>query len=650
MTDTNELTNKKDIGQVLIQQGLVRADQLAAAVAQQKQSGKPLGQILLRMGLLEQEELTHAYAIQSELPYLDLDKTNIDTALLGLIDAATAHKFQVLPIGKATDGSIAIAVGNWAGQVRDLVAKLSAAKNVRVSPAIATDLKIRAAIDKHYGPAPDQAPPAARPTNGDGGHAAVGRPTGPPPTMMPAPKAQLPPQAGRSAVPVVVPQGRNSIAPANQIGAAKASEMFGSSLMSGGSKHLPGGKLDDLQELGVDQPIVIQFVNRILADAINRGASDVHFEPRRDKLDIRYRIDGTLHYVDSIRRDFQAACTSRVKIMADMNISERRLPQDGRIGVTIDGRSIDMRVSSLPTQYGESVVLRILDKGGVRPGLEELGFSDRNLTQLNQLIRKPHGIFLATGPTGSGKTTTLYSAIQAIHTPDVNIITVEDPIEYDLDGIRQSNVHEKAGLTFARQLRAILRQDPDIIYVGEIRDAETAEIAFRAALTGHMVFSTLHCNDAAGAVTRLLNMDVDPFLVSSCVIGVLAQRLVRRVCSKCAVPNTPQNSEVLSFGIDPTSRRFASAHFVKGLGCENCDNCGYRGRYSIQELMVMDDDIRTMVLQRAPSNKIRQTAMAHGMVPMRDDAAEKIMQGITTFEEASKRVYIEQFLEEVPPV
>jgi type IV pilus assembly protein PilB len=331
-----------------------------------------------------------------------------------------------------------------------------------------------------------------------------------------------------------------------------------------------------------------------------------------------------------------------------MNIAERRLPQDGRIAVTVEGRAIDMRVSSLPTQFGESIVLRILDKGGVRPSLEQLGFSDRNLKVLNSVIRKPHGIFLATGPTGSGKTTTLYSCIQAIHTPDVNIITVEDPVEYELEGIRQSNVNEKAGLNFARQLRAILRQDPDIIYVGEIRDAETAEIAFRAALTGHLVFSTLHCNDAAGAITRLLNMNIDPFLVASSVVGVLAQRLVRKVCSRCARPTPPTDADLAAFGVDTTSEQFLNAHFLTGIGCEVCGYTGYKGRYSVQELMVMDDALRAMVLQRQPSNKIRKAAIARGMASMRQDAASKVMQGITTFEEAQKRVFIEDEGDDLP--
>lgn len=288
------------------------------------------------------------------------------------------------------------------------------------------------------------------------------------------------------------------------------------------------------------------------------------------------------------------------------------------------------------------MVLRILDKTGVRPSLDNLGFSERNLRVLNDLIRKPHGIFLATGPTGSGKTTTLYSAIQAIHTSDVNIITVEDPIEYELEGIRQSNVNEKAGLTFARQLRAILRQDPDIIYVGEIRDSETAEIAFRAALTGHLVFSTLHCNDAAGAITRLLNMNVDPFLVASSVIGVLAQRLVRKVCLHCARPTIADSAEMAAFGIDRNSAEFYNARFQSGAGCDQCDNTGYKGRYSVQELMAVDESVRAQTLARAPASKIRQAALARGMISMRQDAASKIMQGITTFEEAQKRVFVEE--------
>lgn len=449
----------------------------------------------------------------------------------------------------------------------------------------------------------------------------------------------------RSSVPVIAPpsSGRTN-APAVAPG-RRASELL-SGVQAGGNRNSNDDSLDDT---GSAQPLVVQFVNRILADGITKGASDIHFEPRRDKLDIRYRIDGTLHFVDTIRQEYQAACVSRIKIMADMNISERRLPQDGRISVTINNRAVDMRVSSLPTQYGESVVMRVLDRGATRPSLERLGFSERNLKQMRSLIRKPHGIFLATGPTGSGKTTTIYSAIQEIISPEVNIITVEDPIEYDLEGIRQSAVHDKAGLTFAKQLRAILRQDPDVIYVGEIRDAETAEIAFRAALTGHLVFSTLHCNDSAGAITRLLNMGMDPFLVASSVVGVLAQRLVRQVCPTCVQPYTPTPDELKAFAVDLNGPALKNPNFRMGAGCELCDNTGYRGRYSVQELLVMDDSIRNMVLSRTPSNKIREMAVSHGMASMRQDAAMKVIQGITTFAEAQKRVFIEDEYVDLAP-
>lgn len=593
--------HRLDLGQLLIQQGLLTQAQLSQALRHQKDSGKPLGKVLVELRLVGEEDVTRARAQQVGLPYVRMRDLTIDRGALALIDAATAHKHGLLPVGRTSDGSLKVIVASWNAHIMEVATRLAARHHLHLVPALATEAQLRAALELHYGP-----------------------PSG----------VQSAVAAAVSAVPAPLPTSPTG-------GEKRASDVF-TGLATLAPRGDSSNALDDVGEVSVDQPAVIQFVNRILADAVGRGASDVHFEPRRDSLDIRYRIDGTLHNVDSIRREWQAACASRVKIMAEMNIAERRLPQDGRIGVQVDGRSVDMRVSSLPTQFGESVVLRILDKGGVRPSLDQLGFSERNLEVLNGLIRKPHGIFLATGPTGSGKTTTLYSAIQAIHTPDVNIITAEDPIEYELEGIRQSSVNEKAGLTFARQLRAILRQDPDIIYVGEIRDSETAEIAFRAALTGHLVFSTLHCNDAAGAITRLLNMGVDPFLVASSVIGVLAQRLVRRVCRHCARPVTPDGAELTAFGIDPESAEFHRAHFQAGAGCDVCGRTGYRGRYSVQELMVMDERVRALTLERAPSSKIRQAALARGMASMREDAAAKIMQGVTTFEEAQKRVFVEE--------
>lgn len=615
---------RKELGHLLAAQGLLTEGQLAGALARQEQTGKALGQVLVEMGLVGEEDVTRARAQQVGAAYVVMDDVVVDKEVLPLVPAAVAHQYMLLPVGKTPDGTLKVVVAIWNARVMDVAHKIAATHRLRLAPAIATEKPLREVIAQWYGPAPKADAPAA-----------------PPQVVTRA--------AVKSAVPAIIRDAPTAPAPVPPpaLPEKRASEVFSGALPTGFTPTAGAmGQPDKLEPMGVDQPVVIQFINRILSDAIAQGVSDIHFEPRRDSLDIRFRQDGTLRLVDSVQREFQAACSSRLKIMAEMNIAERRLPQDGRISVLLGGRGVDLRVSSLPTQYGESMVLRILDKSSVRPSLDQLGFSERNLKALNSLIRKPHGIVLATGPTGSGKTTTLYSAIQEIHTPDVNIITVEDPIEYELDGIRQSNVNEKAGLTFARQLRAILRQDPDVIYVGEIRDQETAEIAFRAALTGHLVFSTLHCNDAAGAVTRLLNMGMDPFLVASTVIGVLAQRLVRRVCPHCARPAAPSDVDLAAFGIDTDSPQFHQATFVAGTGCESCGSMGYKGRYSVQELMVMDDAIRSLTLTRAPSNKIRRVAMARGMASMRQDAGTKIMQGITTFEEAQKRVYVEEGAEE----
>ncbi len=597
------LAASKELGHLLAKEGLLTADGITRALAHQRQTGKPLGQVLVDLELVAEEDVTRARAQQVDLPYVRLQDMAVDKAVLPLVDAQTARRCGILPVSRTPDGTLKVIVAAWNAHVMEVATKAAARHRLRVAAALATESHVRQAIDAYYGAA---VPPVS----------AL-------PVAVEAPPMEMPPSAKR------------------------ASDVFAD---AGAALARPeANRKDEIDAAGGDQPLVIQFINRILTEAVKQGASDIHFEPRRDCLDVRCRVDGTLRLVDSVRRDVQAAIASRIKIMAEMNIAERRLPQDGRISVTVDGRDVDMRVSSLPTQYGEAVVLRILDKTGVRMNLEQLGFSERNLACLQTLIRKPHGIFLATGPTGSGKTTTLYSAIQAVHAPDVNIITVEDPIEYELEGIRQSNVNEKAGLTFARQLRAILRQDPDVIYVGEIRDAETAEIAFRAALTGHLVFSSLHCNDAAGAITRLLNMKVDPFLVASSVIGVLAQRLVRKVCLHCARPVMPSSAEKAAFGIDLSQPEAVRVRFRQSAGCEACGGTGYKGRCGVQELMVMDEDIRALTLAHAPSGRIRQAAMARGMAPMRHDAGAKIMQGITTFDEARKRVFVDDDTEAPSP-
>lgn len=383
-----------------------------------------------------------------------------------------------------------------------------------------------------------------------------------------------------------------------------------------------------LKDLASEAPI-IKLVNLFITRAVESRASDVHIEPFEDELKIRYRIDGVLHDVESAPKKLQAAIVSRIKIMAKMNIAERRLPQDGRIRLKIGEKEIDIRVSTIPVLYGESVVMRLLDKEGIVIDLDLLGFSPDTLSAFNQLIKKPNGIILVTGPTGSGKTTTLYGALQKINSPDKKIITVEDPVEYQLKGVNQIQVKPQIGLNFANTLRHIVRQDPDIIMIGEIRDLETAEIAIQSALTGHLVFSTLHTNDAPSAITRLLDMGVENFLLSSTIRGILAQRLVRVICPSCkeVAPSTVDKEELAILGIA------SDAPLFRGRRCEKCAFTGYYGRSGIFELLVVDDDIRKLILKRADSNQIREIARRHGMKTLLEDGAKKVKMGITTLSE-----------------
>ena len=383
-----------------------------------------------------------------------------------------------------------------------------------------------------------------------------------------------------------------------------------------------------LKDLASEAPI-IRLVNMLITRAVESRASDIHIEPFEDELKVRYRIDGVLHDIESTPQRLQAAIVSRIKIMAKLNIAERRLPQDGRIRLKVGASEIDLRVSTIPILHGESVVMRILRKEGIVIDLDVLGFPPRTLAAFEQLIRKPNGIFLVTGPTGSGKTTTLYGALDKINSPDKKIITVEDPVEYQLKGVNQIQVKAQIGLNFANTLRHIVRQDPDIIMIGEIRDLETAEIAIQSALTGHLVFSTLHTNDAPSAITRLLDMGVENFLLSSTVRGILAQRLVRVICPVCKeVDSSAADLEELKlFGID------SALTLYNGKGCEHCSFTGYYGRSGIFELLVVDDDIRKLILKNADSNQIRRAAKENGMRTLLEDGAEKIKAGTTTLSE-----------------
>ncbi len=392
--------------------------------------------------------------------------------------------------------------------------------------------------------------------------------------------------------------------------------------------------LPDLIDSNDDAPI-IQFVNNMILKAVKDRSSDIHFESFEDEMLVRFRKDGKLYQISRVPKAAQSGLITRIKIMGRLNISEKRLPQDGNIKLKIAGNDIDLRLSTLPSVHGESVVLRILDKTSQQLSLDNSGFTQRDLAMMRKLIRKKHGIFLVTGPTGSGKTTTLYSAMTEINSPDVKIITEEDPVEYQLKGINQIHINPKIGLTFASGLRSILRQDPDIIMVGEIRDKETAQIAIEASLTGHLVFSTLHTNDAPSAFTRLVDMGIEPFLISSTILGVLAQRLIRRLCPHCKEAYHPERPILEEMGLNPDE--YADHTFYRAVGCDECAATGYQGRMGIFELLIVDDEIRKDIINRKSSTEIRKTASRGGMLTLREDGAMKAVRGLTSPDEVLVR-------------
>lgn len=397
-----------------------------------------------------------------------------------------------------------------------------------------------------------------------------------------------------------------------------------------------GGLEDEVVDLldleSDDEAPIIRLVNSLLSQAVKDGASDIHIEPFERELQVRFRIDGVLYEIIRPPKRFQNSIISRIKIMGGLNIAEKRLPQDGRIRLKVAGKDIDIRVSSVPTSFGERIVLRLLDRSSIMRDLTSIGFSQNNLKIMDHLIQSPHGIILVTGPTGSGKTSTLYACLAKINKPDLNILTIEDPVEYQLKGVGQVQVNLKAGLTFATGLRSFLRQDPDVIMVGEIRDRETAEIAIQASLTGHLVFSTIHTNDAPGAVTRLVDMQVEPFLVASSLIAVLAQRLVRTICQNCKAPYEPNEEELQEIGLLKKD-----VHVLyKGLGCEHCQQTGYKGRLGIFELMLINDDLRALIMNSSDAATLKNKARELGMITLREDGAQKVIAGITTIAEVTR--------------
>jgi type IV pilus assembly protein PilB len=564
----------KRLGDILVLAGLVTDQQLEWALEEQKQSYKRLGEILIEAKWVTEDDIAEARALQLDMPHIQLGEYPIDSSVVKMIPEALARAYKLVPVS-ASDDRIAVATTNPLD-----VEAIDAAQRVtrkRIEPLLASESRILVALDKLYG----------------------------------------------------------SMAGAADI-TATMQEAVGDSDVVMSSEEDATVDIGEVLRQSEEAPI-IRTVNLMLQEAVKKRASDIHLEPRHNYMEVRYRVDGVLHHIRNIPKALQPAVISRVKVMSDLDIAERRVPQDGRVSVKVAKHDIDLRVSTFPVNYGERVVLRVLDKSAQQFSLASLGFNPEDQAIYENLITKPYGIILVTGPTGSGKSTTLYSSLVALKSPDVNIMTCEDPIEYELEGINQSAINLRAGLTFARQLRAILRQDPDIILVGEIRDSETADIAFRAAMTGHLVLSTLHCNDAASSVTRLSDMGVEPFLIGSSVIGVLAQRLVRVICPRCKTAYNPGIDELAPFGL---ADQVGEIEFFKGEGCNICDNTGYMGRIGVYEMMTVNDDIRRLILDKPSSVQVKKLAVSSGMVTMKQNAVDKLLKGITSVSEIRKNVFV----------
>ena len=564
-TTTAALTPDK-LGDILVRDGLITADQLKRALAEQRSSGMRLGYTLVKLGFIEETEITKMLARQYRMPAVDLSRFEVDQKILKLITSDIANKYTVLPLKReGRTLTIAIADPNNVAAIEDI----KFITRCDIFPVIAGEYTLRNAIDRYYQQSDAQLQSLLKSVEDE----------------------------GASDLEVVEEQQDEEV---------KASE------------------------LAEDAPVV-KLINGLLTDAVKRGASDIHIEPFEHEMRVRYRVDGALHEVMKPPIKMRAALTSRVKIMAMLNIAERRVPQDGRIKLKMGHRVIDFRVSTLPVLFGEKIVLRILDKGNLTFDLSKFGFEAKAEADLMKAILNPYGMVLVTGPTGSGKTTTLYSALSKINTIDVNIMTAEDPVEYNLMGINQVLVRNEVGMTFAAALKAFLRQDPNIIMVGEIRDLETGSIAIKAALTGHLVLSTLHTNDAPSTVTRMIDMGIEPFNVASAVNLIVAQRLVRRVCVECKQQHEYTDEEMHAFGISRDQGPFS-----KGTGCDVCNGTGYKGRQGLYEVMSLTSPLRRAILRGASTEELREEAVQEGMLTLRMDGLVKVKKGVTTLEEVVK--------------
>jgi type IV pilus assembly protein PilB len=582
------------IGELLLKEKRITPEQLQEALNYQRQNGGKLGANLVKLDFVKDDEITALLSKQYGVPSIAINQFEIDASVIKLIPAETARKYQIVPLSRS-GATLTIAMTDPTNVFAMDDVKFMTGYNVE--PVVASESALGDAIDLYYGV---NAPVAAK-------------------TSASSPRITEAP--GESALDVA----SRALGEMPTLGVDADVEVI---------EDLEEISAETLARQGEEAP-VIKLVNVILMSAISKGASDIHIEPYEKEYRVRYRIDGLLYNVMAPPLKMRDAITSRIKIMAKLDIAEKRLPQDGRIKIRFaDGgeqKDIDFRVSCLPTLFGEKIVMRLLDKSKLMLDMTKLGFESSSLQKLELAISKPWGMVLVTGPTGSGKTNTLYSSISKINTPETNIMTAEDPVEFNLVGVNQVQVRENIGLNFAAALRSFLRQDPNIILVGEIRDFETAEIAVKAALTGHLVLSTLHTNDAPSTINRLMNMGIEPFLVASSLNLVCAQRLVRRVCSHCKVeePIAPQALEQI--GYSPEDAKVVKPH--KGNGCDRCNNTGYKGRVGLYEVMEIGNELRELILVGASALELRRKAVEEGMLTLRASGLEKVKAGVTTIEE-----------------
>jgi len=572
----------RPIGRVLLKMGRLTREQVHKGLAiQTEQRGKglhtPIGQILVEMGLITEKDRNLALAAQAGYEMLDIESREIPKEVIAQVPAQMATASKILPI-EYNPATKTLKVAMASPDNFRAVDDLRTLMGFNVIAVIADADQLNRLLAKYYDVK----------------------------------------QESLAELLTEITNDEN----------LKQLEDRGDSI-----------DLDTIKEMAESNPVK-RLLNMVLLQAIREKASDVHFEPFEDEFKMRYRIDGVLYEMIPPPKHIAMAITSRIKVMANLDIAERRLPQDGRIPLTVQGKAVDLRVAVLPTIFGESVVMRVLDRSNVQLDLDKLGMREDDLRVFRQLINKPNGIVLVTGPTGSGKTTTLYAALNELNSIEDKLITTEDPVEYDIDGIIQVQIRSEIDLTFANCLRSILRQDPDIILVGEIRDKETAEIAIQASLTGHLVFSTLHTNDAPSAIARMLDLGIEPFLITATLEGILAQRLVRRICVNCKEEYQPTEDQLMELELLPEDVRGKS--FFRGRGCDSCNNTGYRGRLGIYEIMVFDDEMREMVMSHASTNLLRNAARKRGMRTLRQSGLIGIYEGLTTIEEVVKQTIVEE--------